>query len=309
MARRRRARRAGRARLGQRPQVRRPEGVGVLVARRGHAVRAQLLGGGQERERRSGTPNVAGAVALATAARSAADERKALVDRVGGAARPPRRRHRRGGPGTHEWAVRAPPGPASDRSTRWPASRTSASPASRARRCCSCSTTPASRPRPRRRVPAARSIPPTSWRPWASTAAGPGSLRLSLGWSTTEADIDAALAAMPAAVARLRSLRVSGVAACWWPCRAGSTRRSRRAAARRGPRGRRRHPEAVGRRTDTGCCSVSDVDDARRVADQLGIDHHTFNFGDDFDRASWPPTWPRTPRASRPTRASPATAT
>ena len=34
---------------------------------------------------------------------------------------------------------------------------------------------------------------------------------------------------------------------------------------------------------DTGCCSVSDVDDARRVADQLGIEHHVFNFGDDFD--------------------------
>lgn len=36
--------------------------------------------------------------------------------------------------------------------------------------------------------------------------------------------------------------------------------------------------------SDSGCCSVSDVDDARRVADQLGIDHHVFNFGDDFDR-------------------------
>ncbi len=35
---------------------------------------------------------------------------------------------------------------------------------------------------------------------------------------------------------------------------------------------------------DTGCCSVADVDDARRVADQLGIAHHVFNFGDDFDR-------------------------
>ncbi len=35
---------------------------------------------------------------------------------------------------------------------------------------------------------------------------------------------------------------------------------------------------------DSGCCSVSDVDDARRVADQLGIDHHVFNFGDEFDR-------------------------
>ncbi len=35
--------------------------------------------------------------------------------------------------------------------------------------------------------------------------------------------------------------------------------------------------------SDSGCCSVSDVDDARRVAQQLGIDHHVFNFGDEFD--------------------------
>jgi tRNA-specific 2-thiouridylase len=28
---------------------------------------------------------------------------------------------------------------------------------------------------------------------------------------------------------------------------------------------------------------VSDVDDARRVAQQLGIEHHVFNFGDEFD--------------------------
>ncbi|MFP3906812.1 MAG: tRNA 2-thiouridine(34) synthase MnmA [Acidimicrobiales bacterium] len=39
-----------------------------------------------------------------------------------------------------------------------------------------------------------------------------------------------------------------------------------------------------GGESDTGCCSVSDVDDARRVAQQLGIDHHVFNFGDDFTR-------------------------
>ena len=35
--------------------------------------------------------------------------------------------------------------------------------------------------------------------------------------------------------------------------------------------------------SDTGCCSVADVDDARRVAQQLGIDHLVFNFTDDFD--------------------------
>ena len=39
-----------------------------------------------------------------------------------------------------------------------------------------------------------------------------------------------------------------------------------------------------GGESDTGCCSVSDVDDARWVANQLGIEHHVFNFGDDFDR-------------------------
>jgi len=40
-----------------------------------------------------------------------------------------------------------------------------------------------------------------------------------------------------------------------------------------------------GGESDTGCCSVSDVDDARRVAQQLGIDHLVFNFTADFDRA------------------------
>jgi tRNA-specific 2-thiouridylase len=34
--------------------------------------------------------------------------------------------------------------------------------------------------------------------------------------------------------------------------------------------------------SDSGCCSVADVEDARRVAQQLGIPHYVFNFGDDF---------------------------
>ncbi|MEY2974823.1 MAG: tRNA-specific 2-thiouridylase MnmA [Actinomycetota bacterium] len=37
-----------------------------------------------------------------------------------------------------------------------------------------------------------------------------------------------------------------------------------------------------GGESDTGCCSVSDVDDARRVAQQLGIDHVVFNFAEEF---------------------------
>ncbi len=38
-----------------------------------------------------------------------------------------------------------------------------------------------------------------------------------------------------------------------------------------------------GGESDTGCCSVSDVDDARRVAQQIGIEHVVFNFSDEFD--------------------------
>jgi tRNA-uridine 2-sulfurtransferase len=36
--------------------------------------------------------------------------------------------------------------------------------------------------------------------------------------------------------------------------------------------------------SDSGCCSVADVEDARRVAQQLGIIHHVFNLTEDFDR-------------------------
>jgi tRNA-specific 2-thiouridylase len=36
--------------------------------------------------------------------------------------------------------------------------------------------------------------------------------------------------------------------------------------------------------SDTGCCSVADTEDARRVAQQLGVAHHVFNFSADFDR-------------------------
>ncbi len=36
--------------------------------------------------------------------------------------------------------------------------------------------------------------------------------------------------------------------------------------------------------SDTGCCSASEVADARRAAAQLGVDHHVFDFSEDFER-------------------------
>lgn len=60
-----------------------PKGVGALVVREPARVEAQLLGGGQERERRSGTHNVAGIVAMAAAAAAAVRDREAVVSRVG----------------------------------------------------------------------------------------------------------------------------------------------------------------------------------------------------------------------------------
>ena len=61
-----------------------PKGIGVLVVREGATFTPLLVGGGQERERRSGTQNVAGAVALAEALRLAHLEREAEGARIAG---------------------------------------------------------------------------------------------------------------------------------------------------------------------------------------------------------------------------------
>ena len=59
-----------------------PKGVGILMARAGSAFAPLLVGGGQERERRSGTHNVAGIVAMTVALRATDDERSHENDRI-----------------------------------------------------------------------------------------------------------------------------------------------------------------------------------------------------------------------------------
>ena len=59
-----------------------PVGTGALVVRAGVALRAQQVGGGQERDRRSGTQDVVGAIGMAAAATAAARDRSSLVVRA-----------------------------------------------------------------------------------------------------------------------------------------------------------------------------------------------------------------------------------
>ncbi len=61
-----------------------PKGVGALVVRRGVPIEAVIRGGGQERERRSGTHNVAGIVAMAAALSATAADRADTATRVTG---------------------------------------------------------------------------------------------------------------------------------------------------------------------------------------------------------------------------------
>ena len=60
-----------------------PKGVGALVVRHGVDVDPVIHGGGQERDRRSGTHNVAGIVGMAAAMRVTVGERARTVERVG----------------------------------------------------------------------------------------------------------------------------------------------------------------------------------------------------------------------------------
>lgn len=179
-----------------------PVGTGALVVRDGVRIEPQQLGGGQERERRSGTQDVAGAVGFAAAAAAAHAGRAALVDRT----------------------------------TRWrdalvdallaavPGARENAVPVGSDRRHLVAGIANVCLPavdseallyvlehEHRVLASAASSCASGAQEPSHVLAAlgvdrglAAGSLRLSLGWSTTAADVDAALAGVVAAARRLQ---------------------------------------------------------------------------------------------------------
>ena len=185
-----------------------PKGIGALAVRDGVALRPQLVGGGQERERRSGTQNVAGAVGMAAALRSALDERGRAAERV----RVLRDRMLAGVLAGVEGAVDtmalAGRGPAVERLPNiahvcLPGVETEAlivlleqdGVMVSAAASCASGAMEASH------VLTAMGVPP-------DLAAG--SVRLSLGWCSTPADVDHALAVLPRAVARLRAVPLRG---------------------------------------------------------------------------------------------------
>jgi cysteine desulfurase len=175
-----------------------PKGVGVLVVRDGVELTPRQVGGGQERDRRSGTQNVAGIVAMGAAALLTVEERKEIVDRI-----EPRRDRLADGllssiDGTYESGERAQKiagnchlcfDDIESEALLYLLERAGIM-ASAASSCASGAQDPS-------HVLAAIGL---------SRSLAGGSLRLSLGATTTDEDVDRALDVLPDAVARLRLL-------------------------------------------------------------------------------------------------------
>ncbi len=173
-----------------------PQGVGAVVVRDGKMPEPLLVGGGQERDRRAGTQNVAGIIGFAAAVQASIDDRTerlaridrlatrlldGLVDQIDGLAP------------TVDRSVRVPgivhvciPGITSEPLLFLLDEQSLA---------CSAASSCASGAQGASHVLDAMGVDAVNTAP----------LRLSLGWSTTDADIDDALRLIPAAVDQLRS--------------------------------------------------------------------------------------------------------
>jgi cysteine desulfurase len=173
-----------------------PKGMGALVVRGRATVEPLLMGGGQERDRRSGTLNVAGIAAMAEAMKVTAATRDETITRIramrdrlvdgllesvsGLVETVPRERKAAGSAhicieGVESEALLF----LLDRAGVY---------ASAASACSSGAMDPS-------HVLAAMGVPRT---------VAAGALRLSLGWSSGDADVDRVLEALPATVKRLR---------------------------------------------------------------------------------------------------------
>jgi len=173
-----------------------PQGVGAVLVRDGKMPDPLLVGGGQERDRRAGTQNVAGIVGFAAAVRASLDDRSTRLARITALAtrlldgladqieglRP-----------TVEPSLRVPgivhvciPGITSEPLLFLLDEQELA---------CSAASSCASGAQGASHVLDAMGIDASNTAP----------LRLSLGWSTTDAEVDAALALIPKAVEQLRT--------------------------------------------------------------------------------------------------------
>ncbi len=182
-----------------------PKGVGALVVReRARNLRPRVHGGGQERGRRGGTQNVPGIAAMAAAAQATVAERddqririETLRDRlVAGIVESVTERC--GAEAVHVTGAASPTSPniahlcfdgVENEALLFLLEKDDVM-ASAASSCSSGAMEPS-------HVLAAMGLP---------TSVGLGSLRLSLGYASTDDDVDAAVAAVPAAVERLREM-------------------------------------------------------------------------------------------------------
>lgn len=176
-----------------------PKGVGVLVVRDGVDLLAEIEGGGQERGLRAGTVNVAGAVALARALQ-VTDERRAeeverarrLRDRLGAGLRAARPDAFLNGDADRKVAGNLHLGfPGIEAEALLLMLDRTGVCAAAGSSCSSGASEPS-------HVLAAMGL---------DRADALASIRLSLGYASTDAEVDAALAAIPAAVDRLTAAR------------------------------------------------------------------------------------------------------
>jgi cysteine desulfurase len=173
-----------------------PQGVGALRIKEGVTIGPIIHGGGQERERRSGTQNVAGIVGMAAALAAADAEREAMIRRV----RPLRDRLVDGILELVSGAKET-----SDRTTKVAGNAHVCIPGVESESllvllddagiCASAGSACAS---------GAIHISPVLQAMGCDETLAQGALRLTLGSTTNDSDIDRALVAIPDAVARLR---------------------------------------------------------------------------------------------------------